>query len=47
MWALLCIIRIDSIDCNSIVISVFCILAIIVVRVVIVIDVIVNTGVFA
>ena len=47
MWALLCIISIDSIDYNSIVISVFCIVVIIVVRVVIVIDVIVNTGVFA
>ena len=47
MWALLCIIRIDSIDCNSIVINVFCIVVIIVVRVVIVIDEIVNTGVFA
>ena len=47
MWALLCIIRIDSIDCHSIFISVFCIVVIIVIRVVIVIDVIVNTGVFA
>ena len=44
---MLYIISIDSIDCNSIVISVFCIVVIIVLRVVIVIDVIVNTGVFA
>ena len=47
MWALLCIISIDSIDCNGIVVSVFCIVVIIVVRVVIVIDVIASTGVFA
>ena len=47
MWALLCCISIDNIDYNSIVISVFCIVVIIVVGVVIVIDVIVNTGVFA